>query len=75
MAKGAARAVWKFLDDRFLISTLLGFAGKKTVPEHGRSFWYFFGGICLFLTGIQVATGGLLLLYYTPHVDAAHESI
>jgi len=75
MAKGAARAVWEFLDDRFLISSLLGFAGKKTVPEHGRSFWYFFGGICLFLTGLQIATGGLLLLYYTPHVDAAHESI
>ncbi len=75
MAKGAARAVWEFLDDRFLISTLLGFAEKKTVPEHGRSFWYFFGGICLFLTGLQIATGGLLLLYYTPHVDAAHESI
>lgn len=75
MAKSLARDVWRFLDERFLISDLAGFARKKMVPEHKRSFWYFFGGICLFLTGIQVATGGLLLLYYTPHVDAAHESI
>ncbi|HMA53397.1 MAG TPA: cytochrome bc complex cytochrome b subunit [Acidobacteriota bacterium] len=75
MEKSVARTVWEFLDERFLISELVGFAKKKTVPEHGRSFWYFFGGICLFLTGIQVATGGLLLLYYTPQVDAAHESI
>jgi len=75
MAKSLARDVWRFLDTRFLISDLAGFARKKMVPEHKRSFWYFFGGICLFLTGIQVATGGLLLLYYTPHVDAAHESI
>jgi len=75
MAGSLARDVWRFLDERFLISDLAGLARKKTVPEHKRSFWYFFGGICLFLTGIQVATGGLLLLYYTPHVDAAHESI
>ncbi len=75
MAGSLARDVWRFLDERFLISDLAGFARKKMVPEHKRSFWYFFGGICLFLTGIQVATGGLLLLYYTPHVDAAHESI
>ena len=75
MEKSVARTVWEFLDERFLISELVGFAKKKTVPEHVRSFWYFFGGICLFLTGIQVATGGLLLLYYTPQVDAAHESI
>ncbi len=75
MAGSLARDVWRFLDERFLISDLAGFARKKMVPEHRRSFWYFFGGICLFLTGIQVATGGLLLLYYTPHVDAAHESI
>jgi cytochrome b6 len=75
MAKSFGRTIWEFLDERFMISTLLRFAGKKTVPEHRRSFWYFFGGICLFLTGIQVATGVLLLLHYTPQVDAAHESV
>jgi cytochrome b6 len=75
MDRGLARAVWAFLDERFLISSLAGLARKKTVPEHSRSFWYFFGGICLFLAAVQVATGGLLLLYYVPHVDAAHESV
>ncbi|MGB8960301.1 MAG: cytochrome bc complex cytochrome b subunit [Candidatus Aminicenantales bacterium] len=75
MGLSLGRTVWKFLDERFLISELVGFARKKTVPEHGRSFWYFFGGICLFLTAVQVATGGLLLLYYTPLVEGAHESI
>ena len=29
----------------------------------------------LFLTGIQIATGLMLLLYYTPSIDAAHESV
>ena len=51
------------------------FAKKKKVPEHNYSFWYYFGGICLFLFGIQIMTGIFLLLYYTPSVDAAHESI
>jgi cytochrome b6 len=75
MAKSIGPNIWKFLDERFMLSDLVAFGKKKTVPEHRRSFWYFFGGICLFLTGIQVATGVLLLLYYTPSVDAAHESV
>jgi cytochrome b6 len=64
-----------YLDERFKYTTLLEFARKKKVPEHPYSFWYYFGGICLFLAGIQVATGILLLIYYTPSVDAAHESV
>jgi cytochrome b6 len=75
MANNIGQSVWKFLDERFLLSQLIAFGKKKTVPEHRHSFWYFFGGICLFLTVIQVATGAMLLLYYTPHIDAAHESI
>jgi cytochrome b6 len=75
MAKTPGRAVFEFLDERFLLSDIITFGRKKMVPEHRQSFWYFFGGICLFLTGIQVATGLLLLLYYTPHVDFAHESV
>jgi cytochrome b6 len=75
MAKNIGQSIWKFLDERFMLSGLVAFGKKKTVPEHRRSFWYFFGGICLFLTGIQVATGAMLLLYYTPSIDAAHESV
>ena len=69
------RAVWAFIDERFQIQALAGFAKKKSVPEHKHSFWYFFGGICLFLTALQIVTGILLLLYYTPSVDGAHESV
>jgi len=64
-----------YLEPRFLLSAVRDLAGKKKVPEHKRSFWYFFGGICLFLFLIQVMTGILLMLYYTPSVDAAHESV
>lgn len=66
---------YSYLDSRFKLSALLEFAKKKKVPEHKHSFWYYFGGICLFLFIIQVITGILLLLYYTPSVDAAYESV
>ncbi len=65
----------EYFELRFKLSALIQFGRHKKVPEHKYSFWYYFGGICLFLFFIQVATGILLLLYYTPSVDAAHESI
>jgi cytochrome b6 len=69
------QSVWAFLDERFQIQSIVKFAKKKTVPEHEYSFWYFFGGICLFLTALQIVTGLFLLLYYVPAVDGAHESV
>jgi hypothetical protein len=33
------QAVWKFVDERFQVQSILKFAQKKTVPEHGQSFW------------------------------------
>ncbi len=67
--------IWNYIDSRLKLSAALEFGRKKKVPEHRYSFWYYFGGICLFLVVIQVLTGVLLLLYYTPSIDAAHESI
>ncbi|MGA2532498.1 MAG: cytochrome b N-terminal domain-containing protein [Candidatus Aminicenantales bacterium] len=69
------QSLWAYFDERFQLRALADFAKKKTVPEHKHSFWYFFGGIALFLTALQIATGIMLLLYYTPTVDAAHESV
>ena len=73
--KKLAQRLYSYFDSVFRISDLLQFAQKKKVPEHKYSFWYYFGGICLFLFVIQVITGILLLLYYTPSIDSAHESI
>ncbi len=73
--KNLIQSIYSYLDSRFMISELAKFAKKKKVPEHKHSLWYYFGGICLFLFVLQVLTGILLLLYYTPSVDSAHESI
>jgi cytochrome b6 len=65
--------VW--LDDRLGIEAIRSFAAKKTVPIHRQSIWYYFGGMTLFLFGIQVSTGILLLLYYRPSAETAFESV
>ena len=58
------RRIYGWIDDRVQISDLVAFMGKKYVPIHRRSMWYYFGGVTLFLFVIQVVTGILLLLYY-----------
>ena len=73
MSTGARLRKW--FDDRFDWNELLKFVHHKTVPQHSYSYWYFLGGMTLFLFVIQVITGILLLLYYRPSPDSAYESV
>ncbi len=69
------RAARQWLDERFDLDQLLAPLRKKSVPLHRLSYWYFLGGITLFLFVIQVLTGILLLLYYRPGQTEAFESV
>lgn len=64
-----------WMEERIGLSQLTDFLAHKTVPVHRLSYWYFLGGITLFLFFIQVATGMLLLLYYRPTSNDAFESV
>lgn len=68
-------SVRDWVDERFGLKELLAFVHHKTVPRHRHSYWYFLGGMTLFLFGIQVLTGILLLLYYRPSPNEAFESV
>lgn len=70
-----ASPVYRWLDERLEVGGLLAFVSSKTVPVHRHSVWYYMGGITLFLLGVQVATGILLLLYYRPSANEAYESV
>ncbi|HET8668461.1 MAG TPA: cytochrome bc complex cytochrome b subunit [Terriglobales bacterium] len=70
-----AAAVRAWVDERFGWEYLTKPLRKKTVPIHRLSYWYFLGGITLFLFGVQVITGMLLLLYYRPSANEAFESV
>lgn len=73
--KKTAKSIYRWIDERVNLQVLVDFLGKKYVPVHRHSIWYYFGGVSLFLFIIQVLTGILLLLYYKGSEELAFESI
>jgi cytochrome b6 len=64
-----------WLEERLPLSDVIDALRHKTVPHHRYSIWYYFGGMTLFLFGMQIGTGALLLLYYRPSAAEAYESV
>ncbi len=64
-----------WFDDRLGIGAMKELVSHKTVPVHSATRWYYFGGITLFLFGIQILTGTLLLFYYRPTVAEGFDSV
>jgi cytochrome b6 len=73
--KPILKRVYTWVDERVELKGLVDYMGKKYVPVHPHSVWYYFGGVSLFLFIIQVVTGILLLLYYKSGEELAFESI
>jgi cytochrome b6 len=68
-------AILQWLDERLDLSDVRHFVAHKTVPVHRQKFWYYLGGVTLFLLAVQLFTGILLLLYYRPGATEAYESV
>jgi quinol-cytochrome oxidoreductase complex cytochrome b subunit len=64
-----------WVDERVDLSDVRHFIAEKGVPVHAQKIWYYLGGMTLFLLGVQIATGILLLLYYRPSASEAYESV
>lgn len=73
--KTGPTGLYGWLDSRLKIDGLVEYMSGKTVPGHGHSFFYYFGGVSLFLFIVQVISGILLLMYYRPGADSAYESV
>jgi quinol-cytochrome oxidoreductase complex cytochrome b subunit len=69
------RQIIDWVDRRLDLSGLRHFLAEKGVPIHTQKIWYYLGGMTLFLFGVQVASGILLLLYYRPSASEAYESV
>ncbi len=65
----------RWFAERLHLNELLDFLSRKEVPRHRHSFWYVFGGLALFFLGVQILTGVLLALYYSPTPETANESV
>ncbi|MCA9800219.1 MAG: cytochrome b N-terminal domain-containing protein, partial [Cyanobacteria bacterium HKST-UBA04] len=64
-----------WLEERFKLSAVMKFLGKKEVPQHNQSMWYYFGGVAMFFFIVQIVTGLLLLVYYQPGLETSHASV
>ncbi len=62
-----------WIEQRTGIGPVIGAMLHVRIPMSARTLY--FGGIALFLFGIQVVTGTLLALYYKPTPEAAYESV
>jgi quinol-cytochrome oxidoreductase complex cytochrome b subunit len=69
------RGLRAFFDDRLGLESIRALGRKKTVPIHRQTLSYFLGGMALFLFVIQLVTGVLLSLFYSPSADTAFESV
>ncbi len=75
MFKKSGEKIFHWLDERFNLTPLVDYMQHKEVPVHKHSIWYYMGGVALFLFVVQVISGILLLFYYQPGVNSAHESV
>lgn len=62
-----------WFDERLRARDLFAALVHVRIPANART--YYFGGVTLFLFGVQVVTGTLLVLYYKPTPDAAFDSV
>lgn len=70
-----ATAFTRWLDSRLPIVRLMhDSAVSYPVPRNLNYFWTF-GGILMFMLIVQIITGVVLVMHYTPHVDMAFSSI
>lgn len=69
------RKLKNWLEERYDIEGIMGYAKHKLVPVHQYDVLYYTGGITLFLFVLQFITGIALSFYYIPHFEHAHKSI
>ena len=67
--------LFAWFNDRLGLEPFTKLVREKEVPLHRHTFWYYLGGMTLFLFIVQVTTGILLLLYYRPSANNAFESV
>jgi quinol-cytochrome oxidoreductase complex cytochrome b subunit len=68
-------AIEKWIDDRLPIirwskEHLIDYPTPKNL-----NYWWTFGAILAFMLGVQIVTGIVLAMHYTPHVDLAFDSV
>jgi quinol-cytochrome oxidoreductase complex cytochrome b subunit len=65
----------KWLEARLPIASLVHASFVDYPTPRNLNYWWTFGGILSFMLGVQIVTGVILVMHYTPHVDHAFNSV
>src|SRR5215469_4757855 len=67
--------VMKWLERRLPIAGLVHSSFIVYPTPRNLNYWWTFGGILSFMLGVQIITGIVLAMHYTPNVDLAFKSV
>ena len=73
--KSMTNGLKDWFEERLSLSTVFNFLKEKKIPQHKHTPLYYTGSAIFLFFGIQVFTGLMLLLYYKPTLETAHESV
>ena len=65
----------KWMERRLPIAGLVYSSFVVYPTPRNLNYWWTFGGILAFMLGVQIITGIVLAMHYTPHVDLAFNSV
>jgi ubiquinol-cytochrome c reductase cytochrome b/c1 subunit len=68
-------AFMRWLERRLPIGGLIHSSFVAYPVPRNLNYWWTFGGILSFMLGVQIITGIVLAMHYTPHVDMAFNSV
>jgi ubiquinol-cytochrome c reductase cytochrome b/c1 subunit len=65
----------KWLEARLPIASLMHSSFVAYPTPRNLNYWWTFGGILTFMLAVQIVTGIVLAMHYTPHVNFAFDSV
>ena len=65
----------RWLEARLPITSLLYTSAVSYPTPRNLNYWWTFGAILTFMLAVQIVTGIVLVMHYTPHVDMAFNSV
>ena len=65
----------QWLERRLPIASLVYSSFIAYPTPRNLNYWWTFGGILAFMLSVQIVTGIVLAMHYTPHVDLAFNSV
>ncbi|OKL45521.1 cytochrome b [Pseudovibrio exalbescens] len=65
----------KWLEARLPVISLIRGSFVDFPTPKNLNYWWTFGGIAFFVLVVQIVTGIVLVMHYTPHVDMAFASV